>query len=145
MGGEAVSHGPGRVQRAILKAIAIPEAVAPYDHKKATYPDPPGPVGAPLWTIYLIAYGVTVPTRSQRVSVDRAIRVMQARNLIDTYPRRLCPYADVPAIGDIRCPACTSAYSHPTVTAVGRLRTADENQAAMTMAAQAFARIRALR
>jgi hypothetical protein len=86
-----MSRGPGHVQRAILGAIAAPEAAQLYDHETARYPDQPGPVGTPLAAIYLAVYGPGVRTRAQHVSVDRAIWALTRQGLANTYMRRMCP------------------------------------------------------
>ena len=82
----SVSHGPGRVQRAILDLIATPEAAALFDHERNNGSDgPPGPVGVPLAAVFVAVYGTAKPTRAQHVSVHRALRVLRSRGLIDPY------------------------------------------------------------
>jgi hypothetical protein len=138
-GDRTVSRGPGRVQRAILRAIAEPAAAASYDHESARYPDAPGPVGVPLSAIYSAVYGHDHPTRAQHVTVDRAVRVLRARGLADSYSR---PRAG--GVGyQMPCEHCGYAYCHPPVLVIGRLRNSSEASAVQSAAGEAAARLRA--
>ena len=73
-----MSHGPGRVQRAILDLIATERAMASSDRRH-------GPVGVPLDAVLLALYDTVEPTRSQYSSVDRTVRVLAARGVISSY------------------------------------------------------------
>jgi hypothetical protein len=142
-----MSKGPGRVQRAILDAISTPEAAAPmtYANEKG-YPSDPGPVGVPLKLIFASIYGSDSPTRAQRHSVWRALRVLHERGEVEYYQRRACFMRDYALAGadSYPCVLCGWSYGHPPVQAVGRPRTDEEDRLHKSAMATALAMLRAL-
>jgi hypothetical protein len=139
-----MSRGPGRVQRAILDLIATPEATASFDCQKNPH-EQPGPVGVPLDAVFGAVYDTWCPTRSQRVAVFRAIRILCSRSLIDTYSRRVCHLHPHRVAYHTGYPEPCCGYSHCSTTAVGRPRTDAENEAQNQLVAQAMALLRSAR
>jgi hypothetical protein len=140
-----MSHGPGCVQRAILDMIATPEAMASCT---LLHNDQPGPVGVPIDAVFVAVYGPYEPTRPQRVAVFRAIRILTARGLVDTYSRRVCPTnltvaAWVPWDEATQSYGCCG-YNHRLRRAIGRPPTDDEKEAQCQRIAAAMALLRAL-
>lgn len=139
-----MSRGPGRIQRAVLDAIATPAASASFDCETPYGSGGPGPVGVPLDAIFGTVYGTYRPTRAQRVAVHRAVRVLVADGAIDTYSRRSCPsrheVADYVAWPEV-CPDCR--WVHIPTAVVGRPRTDAEEQARQKEFAVAMAMAKA--
>lgn len=121
--------------------------MASFDHENHEYDGPPGPVGVPLSAVFATICGPYEPTRAQRVSVHRAVRVLAAHGLIDTYSRRACrerhKVAEWNRDTETESFGCCG-YPHITTAAIGRPRTDDENEALRQKQMQAMAMLRRL-
>jgi hypothetical protein len=129
-----MSRGPGRIHRAILDAIATPEAAEPFNFDTRPYgAGLPGPVGVPVGAIFRAVYGTVHPSRTQRVAVRRAIRILEQRGQLGTYERRSCEATqEVADYSPESCPDCR--HWHITRPAIGRPRTEiEEAQLKQTM------------
>jgi len=106
-----VSRGHGRIERAVLAAVAEPDAAAVLiDGRAGREYDGTGAVGVVISRLAGRIFAAEVPTRSERVSVRRAIANLKGRGLVET----------------VRVSDPDGGWNARYVTAVRRLPTADE-------------------